>query len=281
MRTVEAGPVVEVEGHRVGITTTGDGPPVVLLHGIGRDRGDWCAIAPALAERFTVHAIDIEGFGASEPWGESVSLASMARAVRATLVAVGEHRPVRLVGNSMGGAVALRIAADEPSAVERLVLISPAGFGRDAMLGLRLLTVPVLGPALLALDQSPLSLRLRALLFDREPTARQLAAESALRLRDPLMRRQYLQVVHDLGGWGGIREDWRQEVLGALATAGLPTLVLWGDHDTVLPYAHLAAVQQAVPHAETLPLPGLGHMPQLEQPERIAGLLTDFLVRAA
>jgi pimeloyl-ACP methyl ester carboxylesterase len=277
----EPGPVVEVEGHRVGITTTGDGPPVVLLHGIGRDRDDWRRVAPALAERFTVHAIDIEGFGSSEPWGETVSLASMARAVRATLVAVGEHRPVRLVGNSMGGAVALRIAADDPSTVERLVLISPAGFGADAMLGLRLLTVPVLGPALLALDASPLSLRLRALLVDHEPTARELAAASAYRLRHRGMRRQYLQVIRDLGAWRGIHEGWRQEVLGALAEAGLPTLVLWGDRDTVLPYAHLAAVQQAVPHAETMPLPGLGHMPQLEQPERIGGLLTDFLARAA
>lgn len=283
MRTTstESAPIVDVEGHRVGITTTGDGPPVVLLHGIGRDRGDWCAVAPALAERFTVHAIDIEGFGASEPWGESVSLASMARAVRQTLVAVGEHRPIRLVGNSMGGAVALRVAADDPSAVERLVLISPAGFGSDAMLGLRLLTVPVLGPALLALDASPLSLRLRALLVDREPTARELAAASAYRLRKRGMRRQYLQVVHDLGAWSGIREDWRQEVLAALADAGLPTLVLWGDRDSVLPYAHLASVKESVPHAEVLPLPGLGHMPQLEQPERIAELLTDFLVRAA
>jgi pimeloyl-ACP methyl ester carboxylesterase len=277
----DSGPVVQVEGRRVGITTTGDGPPVVLLHGIGRDRGDWRTIAPALAERFTVHAIDIEGFGASEPWGASISLASMARAVRSTLVAVGEHRPVRLVGNSMGGAVALRIAADDPSTVERLVLISPAGFGRDAMLGLRLLTVPVLGQALLALDASPLSLRLHALLVDREPTARALAAASAHRLRHRGMRRQYLQVVRDLGAWSGIREDWRREVLDALAAAGLPTLVLWGDRDTVLPHAHLAAVQQAVPHAETLLLPGLGHMPQLEQPERIARLLTDFLTRAA
>ncbi len=273
-------PVVDVEGHRVGITTTGDGPPVVLLHGIGRDRGDWRRVAPILAERFTVHALDIEGFGESEPWGESVTLASMSRVVRATLAAVGEHRPVRIVGNSMGGAVALRVAADDPSVVERLVLISPAGFGREAMLGLRLLTVPVLGPALLALDASPVSLGLRALLVDHEQTARELAAANALRLRRREMRRQYLQVVHDLGAWGGIREDWRREVLEALAGTGLPTLVLWGDRDTVLPYAHLDAVQEAVPHAETVPLPGLGHMPQLEQPERIARLLTDFLAPA-
>jgi pimeloyl-ACP methyl ester carboxylesterase len=273
--------VVEVDGHRVGITTTGEGPPVVLLHGIGRDRGDWRAVAPALAEHFTVHAIDIEGFGVSEPWGASVSLASMAQAVRSTLVAVGEHRPVRLVGNSMGGAVALRIAADAPSEVERLVLISPAGFGRDAAFGLRLLTVPVLGAALLALDASPLALRLHALLVDREPTARELAAASAFRLRRRRMRRQYLQVVRDLGAWSGFRDGWRSEVLGALAAAGVPTLVLWGDRDTVLPYAHLAAVRLAVPHAETLPLPGLGHIPQIEQPERIAGLLTDFLTRGA
>ena len=273
----ERATTIEVDGHRVGLTTSGDGPPLVLLHGIGRDREDWHAVRPALAQHFTAYAIDLEGFGDSEAWDGSVSLVSMARMVRRTLAAVGEHRPLRLVGNSMGGAVALRMTADDPAAVAGLVLISPAGFGRDAAFGLRLLTVPVVGTALLALDSSPAALRLRARRPDQYLEERALATASSLRLRRAAMRRQYLQVIHDLGGWRGIHEDWRAEVLQALADAGVPTLVLWGDRDTVLPYAHLASVQASVPHARVEPLPGLGHMPQLEQPERVARLIDEFL----
>lgn len=269
--------VLDVGGHRVGLTRVGDGPPLVLLHGIGRDRGDWSAVLPRFAECCTVYAIDIEGFGQSEAWGPSVSLGSMARMVREALVAAGETRPLRLVGNSMGGAVALRMAADDPAGITALVLISPAGFGSEAMFGLRLLTVPVLGPALLALDSSPAAMRLRGRSVDRTATEWELALAAAFRLRQPDVRRRYLQVVHDLGAWSGIREGWRQEVLESLAHAGIPALVLWGDRDTVLPYAHLAAVQTAVPHARTVPLPGLGHMPQLEQPERIVTEVLDFL----
>lgn len=268
--------MIRVDGHPVGLTVVGQGDPLVLLHGIGRDREDWSAVVPLLAEHFTVYAIDNEGFGESERWGRDVSLVSMSRLVRATLGAVGERRPVRLVGNSLGGAVALRVAADAPHAVAGLVLISPAGFGPDATIGLRLLTIPVVGPMLLALDASPLALHLRTRGVGTTAAHRELEAAAAIRLRRAGMRRQYMQVVHDLGEWSGIREGWRAEVLDSLAHAGIPTLVMWGDRDTVLPYSHLAAVQQTVPHAVAEPLPGLGHMPQLEVPDRIAARIVDF-----
>ena len=270
--------VVEVDGHRVGLTTTGSGEPLVLLHGIGRDRTDWSAVVPALAERFTVYAIDIEGFGESEPWGDGVTLGSMARMVRRTIEAAGETRPLLLAGNSMGGAVALRIVADDPASIARVVLLSPAGFGREAALGLRLLTVPVLGPVLLALDSSPLALALRLAVVDRTPEARASAVAAQRRMRRPAIRRQYLQVVHDLGAWGGIHEAWRAEVLEAVAAADVPLLVLWGDRDVVLPHAHLDSVVGAVPQAQARSLPGIGHMPQVEAPEETADAMAEFLL---
>jgi pimeloyl-ACP methyl ester carboxylesterase len=274
-------PVVQVDGHRVGLTVEGDGPPLVLLHGIGRDRTDWTPVVPALADRFTVYAFDIEGFGESDPWGERVSLRSMAAMVRRTLQSLGETRPVRAAGNSMGGAVALRMLADDPSAVAALVLISPAGFGSEAAFGLRLLTVPALGPLLLRFSITAAWLQVRSLVFDRNLATRELTFASARRMRRPGARRRYLDVIHDLGAWGGIRPEWRREVVEALGEAGTPTLVLWGERDVVLPHAHLAAAAESVPHAVTRSLPDLGHSPQLEAPERIAAMITEFLESVA
>ncbi|MFD1720397.1 alpha/beta fold hydrolase [Amnibacterium endophyticum] len=267
---------IEVDGHRVGVTVAGDGPPLVLLHGIGRDRDDWVALQPLLATRWTTYAVDLEGFGVSEPWGPSVTLASMAALVRRTLAALGETRPLHVVGNSLGGAVALRLAADDPASIAALVLISPAGFGREAVFGLRLLTVPGLGRALLALESTAPSLLLKRTVLDRDPVRRRLAVEAGLRLRRPGAKQAYLQVVHDLGGWGGIHEAWRRELLSALAASGVPALVLWGERDTVLPFAHFASVAEAVPHAVAESLPGFGHMPQLEDPELIAARIETF-----
>ncbi|MDH2445438.1 alpha/beta fold hydrolase [Amnibacterium sp. CER49] len=274
--------VVQVDGHRVGLVTAGSGEPLVLLHGIGRDHGDWDAVLPALAERYTVYAIDVEGFGESEAWGPRVTLRSMAAMVRRTLVALGERRPVRIVGNSMGGAVALRMLADDPAAVCALVLISPAGFGADAALGLRLMTLPGLGPLLLRFSVTGAYLRLQALLDG--PAAldtAELALRAARRMHRLDARRWYLDVVHDLGRWRGVREEWRREVIAALAAAATPTLVLWGERDVVLPHAHLAAAAAALPHAVTRSLPGLGHSPQIEAPGPTAAMILEFLAGVA
>ncbi|HEY0373949.1 MAG TPA: alpha/beta fold hydrolase [Amnibacterium sp.] len=272
-----AGPTVTVDGHPVGLTVTGSGDPIVVLHGIGRDRTDWFKVAPGLAEQHTVYAIDIEAFGESEPWSERTTLASMAQMVRRTLEEVGEHRPVVLVGNSMGGAVALRMHADDPGQVRALVLVSPAGFGADASLGLRLMTVPVLGEVLQRCHMIAATMQVRALFADAALATRELAESSARRMRRPGARRHYLQVIRDLGAWSGVRPEWRQEVLEALAAAGTPTMVLWGDRDVVLPHRHLDAVSASVPHAVPVSLPGLGHAPQLEDPDRFLALVGDFV----
>jgi pimeloyl-ACP methyl ester carboxylesterase len=270
-------PVVEVDGHRVGLTVQGKGDPLVLLHGIGRDRTDWSAVLPLLADHFTVYALDVEGFGESEPWGRSVSLRSMAHMARHTLLAAGETRPVAVAGNSMGGAVALRMLADDPGSISALVLISPAGFGKEAAFGLRLLTLRGLGPVLLWLSTTGLWLRLRARFVDHTLVDRELSFAAARRLRSAAARRRYLQVIHDLGAWGGVRPEWRREVIEALVLAGTPTLVIWGERDLVLPHAHLAAAAASLPHAVTRSLPGQGHSPQIEDPEGVAAMITEFL----
>ena len=268
---------VEVDGHPVGLTITGSGAPIVLLHGIGRDRTDWFRVSPALAERHTVYAVDIEAFGLSEAWGERITLASMAHMVRRTLAAVGERRPVVLIGNSMGGAVALRMHADDPSAIRALVLVSPAGFGADASIGLRLMTVPGLGEVLQRWHMAAAVLEVRSLFADAALATREMAEATAQRMRRPGARRHYLQVIRDLGAFRGVRPEWRREVLLSLAAAGTPTLVVWGDRDRVLPYRHLDAVSATVPHAHPVTLPGLGHVPQLEAPEQFLEAATAFL----
>ena len=266
-----------VDGHRVGVTIAGTGAPMLLLHGIGRDRRDWSEVLTPLAARWRVIAIDLEGFGDSEAWSRRVTLASMTRMVRRTLAALGVSGPVVVVANSMGGAVALRLHADDPDAVSALVLASSAGFASGATVGLRLMAIHGIGPTLLAFRSVAARIQVRVLFADRAFATRRLVAEAVERLRRRTTRRAYFQVVHDLGGWRGVRPGWRAEVLRSLAASVTPTLVLWGERDRVLPVKQLAAAAEALPHARTRVLPGVGHVPQIEDPGGFVREVTSFL----
>lgn len=280
MRTApddQAARVRIVDGHRVGLRVAGDGEPLVLLHGIGRSLADWDLVLPTLAERYTVYAMDLEGFGATERFTDRLSLAGQAALVRRTLQAVGEHRPVRVIGNSLGGAVAMRFAADDPDRIVALVLLSAAGFGPDASFGLRVLTLWGVGPLLLHAGRLSAIVQIRAMFADPRQATRERIEELAALSRRPGAARSFLEMIHDLGAWSGVHEEWRDEVIQALAQAKMPTLVLWGDHDRVLPPQHLHAAADLLPHADTRPLADLGHAPQLEDPQRFLDEVVPFL----
>ena len=255
-----------VDGHRVGVTVVGTGAPLVLLHGVGRDRLDWSEVVPALATGRRVIAIDLEGCGDSEVWSDRVTLRSMTEMVRRTLAALGVDGPVVAVANSMGGAVAMRLHADDPDALSGLVLASSAGFAAGATLGLRLMAVPGVGPVLLRFRPIAARLQVRILFADKAFATRRLVEEAAERIRRRDTRRAYFQIVRELGGWLGVRRGWREEALRPLAEARTPTLVLWGERDAVLPVRQVRAAAAALPHARIRTLPGVGHAAQLEDP---------------
>lgn len=266
-----------VDGHRVGVTVAGTGAPLVLLHGIGRDRRDWSEVLPALAARWRVLAIDLEGFGDSEAWSGRVTLATMTWMVRRTLLALGVTVPAVVVANSMGGAVALQLHADAPQSVAALVLASPAGFAAGAALGLRLMALHGIGPALLSFRSIAARVQVRILFADRRFATHRLVAEAAERIGSRDSRRAYFQVVHDLGRWRGVRPEWRRDVLRSLAESRTPTLVLWGERDAVLPVRQLDAAAAALPHARTRALAGVGHASQLEDPAGFVREVASFL----
>jgi pimeloyl-ACP methyl ester carboxylesterase len=139
------------------------------------------------------------------------------------------------------------------------------------------MTVPVLGEVLQRCHMIAATMQVRALFADAALATRELAEASARRMRRPGARRHYLEVIRDLGAWSGVRPEWRQEVLESLSASGTPAIVLWGERDVVLPHRHLDAVSETVPHALAVSLPGLGHAPQLEDPERFLVIVGDFL----
>jgi pimeloyl-ACP methyl ester carboxylesterase len=274
--TVEGGEVrVRVEG-------PGDGPPLVLLHGIGRSLEDWDLQFPLLSPTHRVIALDMPGFGYSARRPEPATLAALARGVLSTLDALGEARPVHLIGNSLGGAVSLQLLALAPDRVASLVLVNSAGFGAEVTYILRMMAIPGLGRFLLNRpSRAGLAHAERALYANRTLASRERVAH-ALRLgRQPGAAQFMDEIMRSLGTFRGVLPQWRTDLLAAVAAHPRPMLIVWGDRDRILPPRQFEAAKLAFPQARTHLFPNTGHMPHIERPEELARLVSEFVAEAS
>jgi pimeloyl-ACP methyl ester carboxylesterase len=268
---------------RSGYRATGDkdDPPVVMLHGIARSRADFTEQHELLSDRYRVYSVDLAGFGESDPAPGKNTLPAIADWVAKVLDALGETRPAHLIGNSLGGAVAMLFALRYPDRVRSLVLVDSAGFGREVTIVLRLLTLRPLGRLLLRPSRAG-ARRMERAIFRDQSFVTEARVEHALDLaRRPHGAAVMLQLTRELGTFRGVRRPWRDALIAATATAAVPTLVVWGDRDLILPAAHLEAAKRLLPHARTHLFADTGHMPQIERAEEFAQLVQDFWAASA
>ncbi|QJY47511.1 alpha/beta fold hydrolase [Pseudonocardia broussonetiae] len=270
------GAFVDVRGARVRVHESGDPalPPVVLLHGIGRSLEDWEPQHERLADDHRVISLDMPGFGFSQRLPGPVTLRSLADGVLATLDALGEHRPVHLMGNSLGGAVSLQELALAPERVATLTLVNSAGFGKEVAIALRILAVPGVGRRLLdGVDRTAARRTERALFFDPSFVTDERVEHAMEVARQPGQAEVFLEAARELGTFRGIRAAWRSALLEEVARHPRPTLVVWGDRDLVLPPHHLRAARALLPHARTHVFADTGHVPQVERADEFARLV--------
>jgi pimeloyl-ACP methyl ester carboxylesterase len=274
---VNAPDFVSVRDVRTRHLTHGEGDPVVLLHGIGRSLEDWTDTLPALGAHHRVYAPDLIGFGLTDKPDVPYTLAGLARFVKHYLDAVGETRPVTLIGNSLGGGVAQQFAVMYPRQVRTLVLVNSAGFGQEVTLALRLLAVPRLGERLLTPDPRQCARVVRSLFHDPTFVTPERCGHALLLAGQPDRARAYLSVVRFLGGWRGVHREWRDTLTAQLAALRLPTLIVWGAQDRVLPAKHLTHARRLYPHARTHLFEDTGHLPQVERAEEFNRLVRGFI----
>jgi pimeloyl-ACP methyl ester carboxylesterase len=263
-------------GRRVRYRVNGAGPPVVMLHGIGRSLEDWSEQHELLQDRFRVYSVDLAGFGWSEPLTEPYTLPALASFVEDFLDAVDVAGPAHLVGNSLGGAVAMQVAVQAPRRVASLVLVDSAGFGREVSLGLRLLAIRPLGRLLLRPSRSGARQVERSIFHDPSFATNARIEHAWWLAQRPHAARVMLETSRSLGTLRGVRHQWRQQLLEAVAELGIPVLAVWGSTDRILPAAHLEVAAERLPHARTHLFDDTGHMPQIERAAAFSRLVTDF-----
>jgi len=270
---------LDLDGHRVVYRTAGEGPVVLLVHGLLDSSLTWRKLAPVLALGHTVIAPDLLGHGDSDgPTGVDYSLGGHAGMLRDLLDALG-HERVTLVGHSLGGGVAMSFAYHYPERVDRLALVSSGGLGRGVSPALRAATLPGAGAVMRTVGARPVVAAGRgvagglALVRLRRPARITVDVVRTLeRLGDSGRRGAFLNTVRAVIDGHGQKVSAMDKLPRIGGT--VPVLVVWGTHDRVIPVAHAELVRQALPHAEVLLLDGIGHTPQLSQPlfvgERLA-----------
>ena len=269
---------VLVDGLRTRYRVDGDpdGPPVLLLHGIARTHADWAAQHEILGNDYRVYSPDLAGFGGSDPLPGRYSLRALADFTEHFLDAVGITEPAHVVGNSLGGAVAMQVSVQSPERVRTLALVNSAGFGKEVTVALRILAVRGLGSLLLRPSRAG-ARRVEQSLYADQGFVTDARVEYGYRIATrPHGARVMLDLARNLGTIRGVRHEWREELLAAVVAREVPTLVVWGDRDLILPAAHLEAARNLLPYARFHLFERTGHMPQVERAEEFGKLLADF-----
>lgn len=270
---------VVIHGHDVSYRRAGAGQVVLLIHGLAGSSVTWRDVQPTLATTFDVIAPDLLGHGESaKPMGD-YSLGAFASGLRDFLAVLGVPSAT-IVGHSFGGGVAMQLAYQHPELCDRLVLVGSGGLGREVSWILRSVTLPGaehLMPLVFPKPVADLGSALGRRLSSVGVHAPRLAEmwRSYASLAGAPNRKAFVRTIRTVIEPGG-------QVVSALdrlyMAAHLPTLIIWGERDEIIPVSHAYVAHDAIPGSRLVVLDGVGHFPHLEAPAEFLDVLTDFLV---
>ena len=267
-----------LHGRPITYAQAGAGPVLLLVHGMGGGYENWREVIAPLARRHTVIAPDLPGHGTSGPSNGDYSIGALAACLRDLLLALG-HERATLVGHSLGGGIAMQLSYQFPELAERLVLVSSGGLGPEVSLVLRAAALPgaelwINATARAASWVGPAVGRgLAVARFRPSPDIAEVARGYAS-LADSGRRAAFLATLRSVINVGGQRIDASDRLY---LTAGVPVLIVWGAHDPVIPVSHGERAHAAIAGSRLEIFDGVGHIPQLEAPERFVAALERFL----
>ncbi len=269
---------VSLHGHRVNFNIAGQGPPVVLIHGVAGRAAQWDQTVQLLAENHTVVAPDLLGHGDSAKPRGDYSLGAHASGIRDLLIGLDIER-ASVVGHSLGGGIAMQFAYQFPEHCERLVLVSSGGLGDEVHALLRAATLPgsefvlplLAHPRILSLASvipralGRLGLRTRPDLTEMARGYQSLANAEA--------RNAFIHTVRGVIDPTGQRINASDRLY---LTARMPSLIVWGRHDRIIPVEHAQPAHEAMPGSRLELFDEAGHFPHLDDPLRFVRTLEAF-----
>ena len=248
----------------------------ILVHGLGGHIEDWEPNIAALAWGRQVFALDLVGFGRSDKPAGRHSIPFLVEFVNDFMTVKGIPTAT-LIGESLGGAIALRFALERPDQVEKLVLVDCVGFGRNASLSLRLPTLPILGELLTRPGRAASARSLRRSLHDPAAVTQARVDQDYELSSLPDAQASLLSTLRASANLWGFKSETYRPVLDHGREIRMPTLIIWGAEDRTLPLALGRRGAQILPNAQLHIFDDCGHEPNKEQPEQFNQLVKDFL----
>src|SRR3954453_16913372 len=273
---------LELHGDRVAYRDAGAGEALLLIHGMAGSSETWRAMIPQLAKKYRVVAPDLLGHGQSDKPRGDYSLGAFAVWLRDLLDELGISRAT-IVGQSLGGGVAMQFVYQHPDYCQRLIRISSGGLGPDVGWTLRLLSapgaeliMPVIAPRPVLAAGNKLRSWFGALGLQSPRGAEVWNAYSSF--SDAPTRAAFLRTLRSV-------VDYRGQAVSALnrlhMKADMPIMTIWGDSDAIIPVEHAYSAHEARPDVRLEVLPGVGHFPQVECPNEVVDLIDDFITSTA
>jgi len=224
------------------------GTPIILIHGLGSSAEVWVSLLPRLSKKYVVYALDLPGFGKTPLAPEGMNIRTHVLYLKRFLDALGYPR-VALVGNSLGGWIATRFAVEHPEQVHQLYLLNSAGLKREGA-------------------HSPYA-------PDREAARRSIQRMWGYSLPVPGFILDAMVRNTQRPAYRGFIQTYdQQEVLDAvLARVHVPTTIIWGTRDHLLPITCAYDLHAGIPHSKLELLPGVGHTPQVEAAAKVARII--------
>jgi len=253
------------------------GSPIILIHGIGEYLESWLPSFNALAAQHRVCAVELPGHGRTDkPLNVSYTVGSLSHFIKDFMAALSIDK-AHIVGHSLGGAIGTRVALVHSAAVERLVLVSSAGLGKEVTMMLRISSVPILGELLTRPSLSGSASLYKTLVHNSAIITDDLIELEYQMSKLPGAQEAFLKTLRANGNIFGQKESMYDVNVRGIATITNPVLVVWGQQDRVIPAAHAEIAAKGFPDVRVHIFDNCGHLPMREFTSEFNGLLLDFL----
>ncbi len=253
-----------------------EGPKVLLLHGIGGFAENWRHNIEAFARNFHLYVVDIPGFGKSDKPQVSYTFDFFSRFVLRLMQKLQIDRSI-LIGHSMGGGIALRIAIDAPEKAVKLVLVSSAGLGKEISSIFKMMSLPLFGKLMTKPSREHTEKLFNRLVYDKSILSEEMIDLAYRMSSSPGARRAFLKTARRNVNLLGARPAEIDPIRNNLRSIKAPTLLFWGKQDRILPVKHAYFADKKIPHSELVVFDRCGHTAMVERADEFNSRTIDFL----
>jgi 4,5:9,10-diseco-3-hydroxy-5,9,17-trioxoandrosta-1(10),2-diene-4-oate hydrolase len=253
------------------------GHPVILIHGLGGYIENWLPNLDSLALKHRVYALDLPGHGlADKPLDISYKIADLAKFVVDFMTAF-QLESAHIVGHSLGGAIATRLALLFPAAADKLVLVGSGGLGRESSYVFKIMSIPILGEYLTRPSPSGLTDTAKYLVFDPSMMTPEAVEIDYQMASQPNAQKTFLKTLRDNANIFGQDKSMYVPNVNSLETIKNPVLVIWGRQDKLVPVKHAEVAANGFPNVLMKILEECGHQPMSEHPQAFNEIVQSFL----